>query len=60
MEGRDAVRAMLAAKLEHAAPQGWTRVSEPRPDAGAVGAWLAFETRAGRGKAYLRLRDSRC
>jgi hypothetical protein len=50
----------LAATLEQAAPQGWKLISEPRPDAGAVGAWLAFETSAGRGKVHMRLRDGRC
>jgi putative flavoprotein involved in K+ transport len=60
VEGPEGIRDMLAATLEQAAPQGWKLVSDPRPDAGAVGAWVTFETNAGRGKAHMRLRDGRC
>src|SRR5947209_3693060 len=57
VEGRDGVRDMLEHTLEHAGPGGF-RTSEPPAEAdGVVEAWLEFETRVGRGRGHLRLKD---
>ena len=57
VEAPDGVREMLEHTLDNAAPRGF-EVSEPPTEAdGVTEAWLAFETKAGRGVAHLRLRD---
>ena len=58
-EGRDAIKAMLAATLSGARPSGWTALGHPVEANGALEAWFAFETAAGRGTGHLRLRDGR-
>jgi putative flavoprotein involved in K+ transport len=57
VEGPEGVRVMLEHTLDSAEPHGF-RASEPPTEAdGVTEAWLAFETRAGRGVGHLRLRD---
>ena len=54
-EGREEIQAMLAATLTTAAPFAFVlRTCD------ADGAWFSFETRAGRGIGYLRLKGERC
>ena len=58
MEGRDAIRAMLEAQLEGAAPSGWA-IAEgeaPAEEGGVLTAWITFETALGRGWGLVRLR----
>jgi len=61
VEGRDAVRAMLAAQLGAVKPTGWTldpgkAVTE---EGGVVTAWFTFETGVARGYGLVRLREGR-
>jgi putative flavoprotein involved in K+ transport len=57
VEGPDGVRDMLEHTLKSAAPHGF-HVTEPPAEAdGVTEAWLAFETKVGRGVGHLRLRD---
>ncbi|MFZ1993039.1 MAG: NAD(P)/FAD-dependent oxidoreductase [Solirubrobacteraceae bacterium] len=57
VEGRDGIKDMLEHTLARAAPRGFV-LTEPPVDTGTtVDAWLAFETKVGRGQAHLRLRD---
>ena len=61
MEGRAAIREMLAAQLDHVAPSGW-RLAEGEDateEDGVVTAWLAFETAVARGHGLVRIRDGR-
>jgi putative flavoprotein involved in K+ transport len=58
-EGRDAIKAMLAATLARARPSAWTALGQPTQANGALEAWFSFETAVGRGTGHLRLRDSR-
>jgi putative flavoprotein involved in K+ transport len=57
VEGRDGIKDMLDQTLDHAQPCGFA-LSEPPVENGAtVDAWLVFETKVGRGRAHLRLKD---
>ena len=55
-EGRDDLAALLEATLPHTHPRAFT-AGEATEDAGIVAAPFDFETDAGRGRGYLRLRD---
>ncbi|MFT4100749.1 MAG: NAD(P)/FAD-dependent oxidoreductase [Burkholderiaceae bacterium] len=59
-EGRDDIRAMLAATLARTRPSDWRldRVFDTRH--GTIGAFLRFETAVGRGEGVVRLRGGRC
>ena len=56
-EGRDAIKAMLAATLAGTRPEAWTALGHPEQAHGAVEGWFAFETAVGRGTGHVRLRD---
>jgi putative flavoprotein involved in K+ transport len=58
-EGRDAIKAMLAATLAGAKPANFQPLSLPAAHNGVTEAWFAFETAAGRGVAHLRLKDGK-
>ncbi|WP_164702656.1 NAD(P)/FAD-dependent oxidoreductase [Modestobacter sp. KNN46-3] len=59
VEGRDGVRDLLQATLDHTDPQDF-RATEPATGADGVDeAWIAFETAVGRGRGHLRLQDGR-
>ncbi len=56
LEGRDAIRAMLAAQRAAVGPRDWV-LDEPAAEAdGVTEAWISFETAAARCKGHLRLR----
>jgi putative flavoprotein involved in K+ transport len=57
LEGREQIRAMLAANLEAIAPTGWRLEGKPSIADGVVEAWIQFETAVGRGRGVLRLKD---
>jgi putative flavoprotein involved in K+ transport len=56
-EGRDEIRAMLAATLSQVKPTGWTVHSQSVVDKNTTEAWFSFETAVGRGIGHLRLRS---
>ncbi|GAA4389783.1 flavin-containing monooxygenase [Tsukamurella soli] len=57
VEGPDGVAHMLTARLADTDPSGF-RTSEPATDdGGVVSAFIEFETRVGRGKGHLRIKD---
>jgi len=57
LEGRDEIRAMLEHTLDSAEPRDFRTTAPPTEAEGVVEAWLAFETKVGRGKGHLRLSD---
>jgi putative flavoprotein involved in K+ transport len=60
VEGRDGVRDMLAATLEHVHPHAFRiadDLGEPTEGEGVVESWIAFETAVGRCVGHVRLRD---
>ncbi|HEY5635736.1 MAG TPA: NAD(P)/FAD-dependent oxidoreductase [Burkholderiales bacterium] len=59
-EGREQIRAMLAATLATARPGAWALQGPAKQADGTIEAWFGFETAAGRGTGILRLRDGRC
>ena len=61
MEGRDAVRDMLVAQLEHVRPSAWQTAEgeDVTEEGGVVTAWITFETEALRGFGLVRLREDR-
>lgn len=60
MEGRQAVRQMLAATLHGTRPCAWRLEAEATNDAGTVEAWFTFETAVAHGRGVMRLRNGRC
>jgi putative flavoprotein involved in K+ transport len=59
MDGRDAIVAMLRAQLGEARPVVVTPTDGPRTSAAGTEGWFTFETRTGRGRGHVRLRDGR-
>jgi putative flavoprotein involved in K+ transport len=62
VEGRPGVTSLLQATLPRIQPDAWrlTDGEEPSAADGLTEAWIDFETAAGRGRGYLRLRDGLC
>ena len=58
-EGRAAIAAMLAARLEDVAPSDFALSAEASESAGVVEAWFGFETRVGRCTGQVRLKEGR-
>lgn len=58
LEGRDAIRAMLAATPDAAQSQHWAPLDPAAAD--QPEGFITFETRHGRGSGYVRLRNGRC
>ncbi|WP_018178974.1 flavin-containing monooxygenase [Jongsikchunia kroppenstedtii] len=57
VEGRDGISDMLTERVADTVPSGF-RTSEPATEeGGVVSAFIEFETRLGRGKGHLRIRD---
>jgi putative flavoprotein involved in K+ transport len=56
VEGREPIRAMLAATLAQVKPREFAACEPPAEVDGVVEAWLEFETEVGRGRGHLRLR----
>ncbi|WP_119155253.1 NAD(P)/FAD-dependent oxidoreductase [Caldimonas tepidiphila] len=59
-EGKDAIRAMLEARLADTQPSAWRLEGEASETDGVVEAWFTFETAVARGRGLARLRDGRC
>lgn len=59
LEGRDRICRMLAQTLPHVRPSGWEVEGEPTTTDGVTECWVRFETSAGTGWGYLRLRDGK-
>ncbi len=60
MEGRDAIRAMLEARLADVQPSHWQLEGEAAEADGVTDAWFTFETGVARGRGHLRLRNGAC
>ena len=60
LEGRDAITAMLEARLADVGPDAFRIAGEATEIDGACEAKFVFETRLARGQGYLRLRGERC
>jgi putative flavoprotein involved in K+ transport len=60
LEGRDAIRQMLASQLEHVKPRHWRIDGEATSADGFTEAWITFETAVARGHAHIRLKGERC
>ncbi len=59
-EGKADIAAMLEATVPRTAPSQWQITGDAKVDGDVTGAWFTFETAVGRGKGYLRLKDSKC
>jgi putative flavoprotein involved in K+ transport len=60
LEGKDEIRAMLAATLSQVRPSRWTFAGEGPAEDGVIAGWFTFETAVARGKGYLRLKNGKC
>ncbi|MCR5865861.1 NAD(P)/FAD-dependent oxidoreductase [Aquincola sp. J276] len=58
-EGRDAIRAMLQARLADTAPAHFRIEGEASEAGGVIEAWFTFETGVARGRGHLRLKNGR-
>ncbi len=54
-EGRDAIGAMLDARLDDTDPSGFATLEPATEDGGVVSAFIEFRTAAGTGKGHLRI-----
>ncbi|MBO0691788.1 MAG: NAD(P)/FAD-dependent oxidoreductase [Acidimicrobiaceae bacterium] len=59
VEGRAGVADLLRATLEEVDPVGFRVTEEPTEADGVITAWIAFETKVGRGSGLLRLVDDK-
>ena len=59
VETPDGVRDMLAATLDNVRPVSCALAEPPTESNGVIEAWLAFETKIGRGEGLLRLQDGK-
>jgi len=57
MEGRQAVRDMLASQLGDALPTNWQVTEGAKEDGGGLEAFIAFETAVARCEGHIRIRD---
>ena len=60
LEGRGSIAAMLAETLDDVATTAWRIDGEASVAGDLDEAWFTFETRLGRGRGYVRLRQGRC
>ena len=59
MEGKPAIRDMLAERAADVKPSHWQIEEEPLEADGIIDAWITFETSICRGRGHLRLRDGK-
>jgi putative flavoprotein involved in K+ transport len=59
-EGKSAIEAMLRETLARTAPEGFAAEPGAENDNGTIGGWFTFQTKAARGKGYVRLKDGQC
>ncbi|MBX3580409.1 MAG: NAD(P)/FAD-dependent oxidoreductase [Rhizobiaceae bacterium] len=60
MEGKDAIRAMLAATLGATKPSGWQVTLASGSGSEPVEAWFSFKTGAGKGSGIFTLEGGKC
>ena len=60
VEGHAGIAEMLEARLADVAPSGFALDGEATAAGGVTEGWFLFETAAGRGKGFLRLKDDGC
>src|SRR6478735_569488 len=60
MEGRAEISAMLRAQLDAVGEIATRPEGEAKPVEDRIEGWFDFETKAGRGKGFARLRDGKC
>ncbi|QDL36166.1 NAD(P)/FAD-dependent oxidoreductase [Rhodoferax sediminis] len=59
MEGKDAIRRMLDARLADTKPSNFALEGEATEADGVTDAWFTFETGVARGRGHLRLKDGK-
>ncbi|MDN3518049.1 NAD(P)/FAD-dependent oxidoreductase [Aquisalimonas lutea] len=59
-EGRDAIRAMLAATVPHAQPAEWAPEGDATETDGVVEGWFTFRTGVANGRGIVRLQGGKC
>jgi putative flavoprotein involved in K+ transport len=57
LEGRDAIRQMIAATMDNTRPCNWQVEGNATQTDGVTEAWITFDTGVARGGAHVRLRD---
>ena len=60
MEGKDQIQKMISATAPHIYPSHWKLDGEATEDGGVLQGWFLFETKVGRGKGLVRLKEGKC
>ncbi|MBM4071446.1 MAG: NAD(P)/FAD-dependent oxidoreductase [Planctomycetes bacterium] len=60
LEGKEDIRAMVAATIAGVQPCHWQITGEASEEDGVTSGWFTFETAVARGKGYVRLKGQRC
>ena len=60
LEGKDAIQAMLTARVAEVQPKLWQLEGDAKSSEDGIESWFTFETAVARGKGHLRLRDGKC
>ncbi|MEM7444186.1 MAG: NAD(P)/FAD-dependent oxidoreductase [Pseudomonadota bacterium] len=60
LEGKEAVKALLAAKLDRVQPRNWTVSEDVVAASKSSEAWFTFETDVGIGVGHIRLKEGKC
>ena len=56
-EGKDAIASMLEEQLQDVGPDNWKIVGDVTENGNVIESWIEFETKVGRGRGHLRLKD---
>ncbi|QES87163.1 NAD(P)/FAD-dependent oxidoreductase [Rhizosphaericola mali] len=59
-EGKEQIQEMLTHQLDFTDPDNWKIIEEVTENNGVIEGWFTFETRQGRGKGHIRLKDGLC
>lgn len=59
-EGKEQIKDMVEATVDHVSPMNWKIDGEASESDGVTEGWFHFETDLGRGKGMVRLKDGKC
>lgn len=58
-EGKEKIAEMLESRLDETNPSNWELIEDVSEDGNIISGWFTFETKTGRGKGHLRLKDGK-
>ena len=60
VEGQEHIKDLVAHTVAHISPKNWQLDGEATESEGVIEGWFHFETKLGRGKGLVRLKDGKC